>query len=137
MTNTTDQVTLLAIQAATRITHLTDRLGGEIDSHELTEDLTRVMSRPNSYGKTMYVRFDLPGVWGAEVTVTVKMTVVETAEMRGMVASRLQTTASIGWSSTDRSIADAVATVALYQRAIEFASVAQAVLSFEISRRSK
>jgi hypothetical protein len=77
--------------------------------------------KPSSF-PTTYIRFDIPGAWAMETTVTLNFACDE-----GQLGVALIT--EIGWSSTGRDIAHATLAVSVYNKAIEFAALCEAVFN--------
>jgi hypothetical protein len=72
---------------------------------------------------TEYVKFDQKGVWAVEASVSVDL-VKDENQTTGFSAA-----VQVNWSSTYRSLANAMVAVKMYQRAIEFAALVETTIN--------
>ena len=96
------------------------RLGAEFQEEKLMGLVD--LSMKNLWIGSEYFRFRSK-VWGGEVDVQFAL------KDSGRSPYGIAADVMVSWSSTGRSVAMAVATVALYQRAIEFAAYAEAIFA--------
>lgn len=98
-----------------------DRLGFAAQqsyNYDLIE--IRGLDRP-SQRANLYFRREVWEAWAYDVTVNLHVSMDE--------SRKLECSAELSWSSTGRSVSMAVAVLALYQRAVEFASLAECLLT--------
>lgn len=86
-------------------------------SYDIAE--IRTMEGPNR--TTLHFKHAIGLAWAHTVDVTLHVSVDANQQ--------LECSAEISWSSTGRSVSMAVASVALYQRAIEFAALAECIMT--------
>lgn len=75
----------------------------------------------SSRGVPMYFKREIFQAWAYDVTVILHFCVV--------ASGKLECSTELSWSTTGRSLSMAVASVALYQRAIEFAALAECIMT--------
>ena len=76
------------------------------------------------YKDTNYVRLEVWEAWAYSVSITLQLSIQEHKD-----GPLMKCVSEISWSSCGRDLAQAVSTVALYQRAIDFAAFAECVLT--------
>ena len=117
-------------QAAERVAQQAVRLGGFMHRDNMVEEImyqiAAIVKRGGGYlTSPVSVQFGVQGVWGSDCSV--ELVISASIDRKGKPV--LKTTGTVGWSSTRRTLAQSVATVEIYRRAIEFAGLAEAMLS--------